>query len=63
VLEAFEAAILNFPVPLLVILHDRWFMQRFGGTIWELTDSILWKRWSDLIPLAKASTEKTHSLK
>ncbi len=37
VLEAFEAAILNFPGPVVVISHDRWFMQRFCGTVWELT--------------------------
>ena len=43
VLEAFEAAILNFPEPVLVISHHRWFMQRFGGTIWELTYGILMK--------------------
>ncbi|MDQ2885969.1 MAG: ATP-binding cassette domain-containing protein [Chloroflexota bacterium] len=36
VLEAFEAAILNFPGPVLAISHDRWFIQRFGGTRWEL---------------------------
>jgi len=38
VLEAFEAAILAFPGPVLVISHDRWFIQRFGGEIWEFTD-------------------------
>jgi macrolide transport system ATP-binding/permease protein len=36
VLEAFEAAILNFPGPVLAISHDRWFIQRFGGEYWEL---------------------------
>lgn len=36
VLEAFEAAILNFPGPVLAVSHDRWFIQRFGGTRWEL---------------------------
>ncbi len=36
VLEAFEAAILTFPGPVLVISHDRWFMQRFGGEHWQL---------------------------
>ena len=41
VLEAFEAAILNFPGPVVVISHDRWFMQRFGGTVWELTHGAL----------------------
>ncbi len=41
VLEAFEAAILNFPGPVLVISHDRWFIQRFGGVCWELNQGQL----------------------
>ncbi len=36
VLEAFEAAILAFPGPVVVISHDRWFIERFGGKQWEL---------------------------
>ena len=36
VLEAFEAAIIHFPGPVIAISHDRWFIQRFSGTIWEL---------------------------
>jgi macrolide transport system ATP-binding/permease protein len=44
VLEAFEAAILAFPGPVLVISHDRWFIQRFGGTCWELDQGRLVKR-------------------
>src|SRR2546423_1915909 len=38
VLEAFEAAILNFPGPVIAVSHDRWFMQRFGGKVWELAE-------------------------
>jgi macrolide transport system ATP-binding/permease protein len=38
VLEAFEAAIVTFPGPVIAVSHDRWFMQRFGGKIWELVD-------------------------
>lgn len=41
VLEAFEAAILAFPGPVLAISHDRWFIQRFGGERWELNDGKL----------------------
>ncbi len=41
VLEAFEAAVLAFPGPVLVVSHDRWFMQRFGGERWELVDGRL----------------------
>lgn len=41
VLEAFEAAVLTFPGPVLLISHDRWLLNRFGGAIWELADSHL----------------------
>ncbi len=41
VLEAFEHAIVNFPGPVLAISHDRWFIQRFGGKVWELVDGTL----------------------
>ena len=41
VLEAFEAAILAFPGPVLLISHDRWLLNRFGGDIWELCDGNL----------------------
>jgi macrolide transport system ATP-binding/permease protein len=44
VLEAFEAAILAFPGPVLAISHDRWFIQRFGGECWELDQGRLVKR-------------------
>src|SRR2546423_4166159 len=38
VLEAFESAILNFPGPVIAVSHDRWFIQRFGGHLWNLID-------------------------
>ena len=38
VLEAFEAAIVTFPGPVIAVSHDRWFIQRFGGKMWELVD-------------------------
>ena len=41
VLEAFEAAVLTFPGPVLVISHDRWLLSRFGGEVWELADGHL----------------------
>ncbi len=41
VLEAFESAIINFPGPVIAISHDRWFMQRFGGKVWELNEGRL----------------------
>lgn len=44
VLEAVEAAILNFPGPVLAISHDRWFIQRFGGVSWELDQGHLVRR-------------------
>lgn len=43
VLEAFEASIIHFPGPVIAISHDRWFIQRFGGKIWELSDTRLVK--------------------
>jgi macrolide transport system ATP-binding/permease protein len=41
VLEAFEAAVLDFPGPVLVVSHDRWFLRRFGGEVWRLRDGAL----------------------
>ena len=38
VLEAFEAGILHFPGPVIAVSHDRWFIQRFGGTMWTIVD-------------------------
>ena len=43
VLEAFEAAILAFPGLVVVISHDRWFIERFGGKQWELLAGTLVK--------------------
>ena len=36
VLESFEASILAFPGPVIAISHDRWFIERFSGELWEL---------------------------
>jgi ATPase subunit of ABC transporter with duplicated ATPase domains len=41
VLEAFEAALLHFPGPVIAASHDRWFIQRFGGQLWQLEDGKL----------------------
>ncbi|HEX9056947.1 MAG TPA: ATP-binding cassette domain-containing protein, partial [Ktedonobacterales bacterium] len=38
VLEAFEAAVLSFPGPVIAVSHDRWFIQRFQGEVWGLED-------------------------
>ncbi len=38
VLETFESAVLSFPGPVIAISHDHWFMQRFGGEVWELVE-------------------------
>ncbi len=43
VLEAFEAAVLKFPGPVIAVSHDRLFMQRFGGKIWEIVNEQLVK--------------------
>ena len=42
VLEAFEAAVLDFPGPVVVVSHDRWFMRRFGGEVWRLASGYVW---------------------
>jgi macrolide transport system ATP-binding/permease protein len=44
VLEAFEAAVLAFPGPVIAVSHDRWFIQRFGGELWSLADGRLRRR-------------------
>ena len=43
VLEAFEAAVLAFPGPVIAISHDRWFSERFVGERWELREGVLEK--------------------
>jgi macrolide transport system ATP-binding/permease protein len=47
VLEAFEAAVLAFPGPVIAISHDRWFIQHFRGEIWELAGGQLTRREHD----------------
>ncbi|HEU5230151.1 MAG TPA: ABC-F family ATP-binding cassette domain-containing protein [Ktedonobacteraceae bacterium] len=44
VLEAFEAAVLAFPGPVIAISHDRWFIERFSGELWEIADARLIKQ-------------------
>lgn len=44
VMEGFEAAIMTFPGPVIVVSHDRWFIERFGGEVWELQEGLLMKR-------------------
>ena len=41
VLDAFEAAVFAFPGPVLAVSHDRWFLRRFEGEVWELRDGQL----------------------
>jgi macrolide transport system ATP-binding/permease protein len=36
VLEEFETALAEFPGPILAVSHDRWFIERFDGEVWEL---------------------------
>jgi macrolide transport system ATP-binding/permease protein len=54
VLEAFEAAVLAFPGPVIAVSHDRWFMRRFGGECWELADGRLMKRDEQMMGEANA---------
>jgi macrolide transport system ATP-binding/permease protein len=41
VLEKFEHALVEFKGPILAVSHDRWFIERFGGKVWELRDGLL----------------------
>jgi macrolide transport system ATP-binding/permease protein len=41
ILEEFERALGDFAGPILAVSHDRWFIQRFGGHVWELRDGAL----------------------
>ncbi len=41
VLEGFEAALADFPGPVIAVSHDRRFLERFGGELWELVEGAL----------------------
>ncbi len=41
VMEKFETALREFDGPILAVSHDRWFIERFGGQVWELKDGRL----------------------
>jgi macrolide transport system ATP-binding/permease protein len=41
VLEELERARGAFPGPVVAVSHDRWFLDRFGGALWELRDGRL----------------------
>jgi macrolide transport system ATP-binding/permease protein len=41
ILEEFERAVLEFQGPVIAVSHDRWFIERFGGQVWELRDGRL----------------------
>ena len=41
VMEKFEAALHDFAGPILAVSHDRWFIERFNGQVWELKDGQL----------------------
>jgi len=40
--ERFEEALRNFAGAILVISHDRYFVQRFAEDVWEMRDGELW---------------------
>ncbi len=44
VLEAFESAVLAFAGPVLAVSHDRWFIDRFKGEVWDLVAGRLQRR-------------------
>lgn len=41
VMEELERALDAFAGPILAVSHDRWFIERFGGDLWELRDGCL----------------------
>lgn len=55
VLEAFENSVLGFPGPVIAISHDRWFIQRFGGQVWELARGHFIKHEEDATTYLKAT--------
>ncbi len=61
VLEAFESAIIHFPGPVIAISHDRWFIQRFGGEVWELKDTTLVKQ-NDALELLQNTVPNNHHM-
>lgn len=58
VLEELETALADFPGPVLAVTHDRHFMARFDGQVWELRDGALIKHlggYADYIAAQTAS--------
>jgi len=43
-LEALEEALAAFPGPAFAVSHDRRFVQRFGGAVWEMRAGRLFTR-------------------
>jgi macrolide transport system ATP-binding/permease protein len=41
VLEQFEQALREFVGPIIAVSHDRWFIERFNGEVWQLQDGRL----------------------
>ena len=39
VMEKFETALREFNGPILAVSHDRWFIERFGGQVWEFNSA------------------------
>jgi macrolide transport system ATP-binding/permease protein len=44
ILDVFEAAVTEFPGPVIAVSHDRYFIRRFGGDTLELRDGRLIRR-------------------
>ncbi len=56
VLEAFEAAVIAFPGPVIAISHDRWFIEHFAGELWELAHGRLTRYEQDALAYLKLTT-------
>ena len=60
ILDAFEAAVTDFPGPVLAVSHDRYFIRRFGADTLELRDGRLIRRSAEQYLALEASGAMSH---
>jgi len=60
ILDAFEAAVTDFPGPVLAVSHDRYFIRRFGADTLELRDGRLIRRSAEQYLALEASGAISH---
>jgi macrolide transport system ATP-binding/permease protein len=59
VLEEFEQAIGEFSGPVLAASHDRYFIERFGGNIWEVVNGSVVERHQDAVQVIEEMSSST----